>query len=67
MAQHTLTLRVLENRIKVLGDSTYIGWYALREDAELIRIIVNGATSEEIQEHLKVTYPEYFEEEDGLV
>lgn len=67
MAQHTLTLRVLEDRIKHLGDSSYIGWYTLRDDAELIRLIVNGASKEDIQEHLKVTYPEYFEEEDGLV
>jgi hypothetical protein len=64
MATHELTLQVLESRIKALGDRTYIGWYALRDDAELIRLIVNKATSDEIEEHLKVTYPEYFDEEE---
>jgi hypothetical protein len=60
-----ITLQVLENRIKVMGDSSYIGWYTLRDDAELIRLIVNQASREDIQEHLKVTYPEYFEEEEN--
>ena len=59
-----ITLQVLENRIKHLGDSTYIGWYTLRDDAELIRLIVNEATKDAIEEHLKVTYPEYFEDEE---
>lgn len=65
MALHTLTLQVLENRIKNLGDRTYISWYALRDDAELIRLIVNEASSDDITEHLKVTYPDYFEEEEA--
>jgi hypothetical protein len=59
-----ITLQFLEDRIKRLGDSSYIGWYTLRDDAQLIRLIVNEASREEIQEHLKVTYPEYFEEEE---
>lgn len=59
-----ITLQVLENRIKHLGDSNYIGWYTLRDDAKLIRLIVNEASREDITEHLKVTYPEYFEEEE---
>lgn len=58
-----VTLQTLETRIKNLGDSTYIGWYTLRDDAELIRLIVNGASKEDITEHLTVTYPEYFEED----
>jgi hypothetical protein len=61
----TLTLQMLENRIKHLGDSSSIGWYSLRDDAELIQLLVNGATKDEINEHLMVTYPDYFEEGDN--
>ena len=57
-----ITLQVLETLIKNLGDSSSIGWYTLRDDAELIRLIVNGATKADIAEHLKETYPDYFED-----
>ena len=57
-----ITLEVLERKLKNLMDSAYLPWRTLTNDAELIRLIVNGASNYETMEHLRDTYPDYFDE-----
>lgn len=40
----------------------YISYYSLREDGDFIKLLVNGATKDELMSHLQETYPENFEE-----
>jgi len=59
-----ITLEVLERRLINLSDIYTISWYNLKNDAGLIKLIVNGADKNKIEEYLEDAYPDYFDEED---
>jgi hypothetical protein len=61
----TMTLEELERAITRWGDITYLGVYTLRKDGEFIKMVVNGATKQDIEDYLRDEYPDHFEEEDG--
>lgn len=60
-----MTLEELERAITRWGDITYLGVYTLRKDGEFIKMVVNGATKQDIEDYLRDEYPDHFEEEDG--
>jgi hypothetical protein len=59
-----ITLEVLERRLINLSDIYTISWYNLKNDAGLIKLVVNGADKNKIEEYLEDAYPDYFDEED---
>jgi hypothetical protein len=61
----TMTLEELERAITRWGDITYLGVYTLRKDGAFIKMVVNGATKQDIEDYLRDEYPDHFEEEDG--
>jgi hypothetical protein len=58
-----ITLAVLEQRLINLMNKFGPSWYALRDDAGLIRLVVNEASPAEIEEYLREGYAEYFEDD----
>jgi len=60
-----MTLEELERAITRWGDITYLGVYTLRKDGEFIKMVVNGAPKQDIEDYLRDEYPDHFEEEDG--
>jgi len=60
-----MTLEELERAITRWGDITYLGVYTLRKDGAFIKMVVNGASRDDIDEYLREEYPDHFEEEDG--
>jgi hypothetical protein len=60
-----MTLEELERAITRWGDITYLGVYTLRKDGEFIKMVVNGASKQDIEDYLRDEYPDHFEEEDG--
>lgn len=58
-----ITLSVLEQRLINLMNAYGPSWYALRDDAGLIRLVVNEASPAEIEQYLNEEYPEYFGDE----
>ena len=60
-----MTLEELERAITRWGDITYLGVYTLRKDGGFIKMVVNGASRDDIDEYLRDEYPDHFEEEDG--
>jgi hypothetical protein len=60
-----MTLAELEQAITRWGDYNYIGVYALRKDSDFIKMVVNGATRQDIEDYLRDEYPDHFDEEDG--
>lgn len=59
-----MTLEQLDGALQRWGDYPYyISYYALREDTEFIRLLVNGATKDELLAHLRSEYPDHFDEE----
>lgn len=60
-----MTLEELERAITRWGDITYLGVYTLRKDGAFIKMVVNGATKQDIEDYLRDEYPDHFEEEDG--
>lgn len=59
-----MTLEELERAITRWGDSTYLGVYTLRKDGGFIKMVVNGASRDDIEEYLRAEYAEHFAEED---
>lgn len=59
-----MTLEELERAITRWGDSTYLGVYTLRKDGGFIKMVVNGASQDDIEEYLRDEYAEHFAEED---
>ena len=59
-----ITLEVLERRLINLSGIYTISWYNLKNDAGLIKLVVNGADKNKIEEYLEDAYPDYFDEED---
>ena len=59
-----MTLEELERAITRWGDSTYLGVYTLRKDGGFIKMVVNGASRDDIEEYLRDEYAEHFAEED---
>jgi len=60
-----MTLEELERAITRWGDITYLGVYTLRKDGAFIKMVVNGASKQDIEDYLRDEYPDHFEEEDG--
>jgi hypothetical protein len=60
-----MTLEELERAVTRWGDITYLGVYTLRKDGAFIKMVVNGASRDDIDEYLREEYPDHFEEEDG--
>jgi hypothetical protein len=60
-----MTLEELERAITRWGDITYLGVYTLRKDGAFIKMVVNGAPKQDIEDYLRDEYPDHFEEEDG--
>jgi hypothetical protein len=54
----------LENRIKSWSGITGVSWYALSDDEDFIKSLVNNASHDSIKAYLTENYPEYFEEEE---
>jgi hypothetical protein len=40
----------------------FISYYSLREDGDFIKLLVNGATKDDLMSYLLHAYPENFEE-----
>jgi hypothetical protein len=59
-----MTLEELERAITRWGDITYLGVYTLRKDGAFIKMVVNGASKQDIEDYLRDEYPDHFEEED---
>lgn len=59
-----MTLDELDSAITRWGDISYLGVYTLRKDGEFIKMLVNDATNEELWEHLRYEYPDYFDPEE---
>jgi len=57
-----MTLDELDQALDNLSRRTEISIYALRRDSELIKLLVNDATKEELKEYLREEYPDYFED-----
>ncbi|CAB4137357.1 hypothetical protein UFOVP325_33 [uncultured Caudovirales phage] len=58
-----MTLDQLDRALARWSDyPNYISYYSLREDEDFIKLLVNGATNDELLEHLQSTYPDHFEE-----
>lgn len=60
-----MTLEELERAVTRWGDITYLGVYTLRKDGAFIKMVVNGASRDDIDEYLREEYPDHFEDEDG--
>jgi hypothetical protein len=60
-----MTLEELERAITRWGDITYLGVYTLRKDGAFIKMVVNGASKQDIEDYLRDEYPDHFEDEDG--
>jgi hypothetical protein len=59
-----MTLDQLDKALSRWSDyPNYISYYALREDEGFIKLLVNGATKDELLDYLREEYPDHFESE----
>ena len=57
-----MTLAQLEAKLHHFALIFDLSVYELRKDEELIKLLVNDATKEELKEYLREEYPDYFED-----
>lgn len=54
-----MTLKQLEDALDNLSRVTDTSWYALKEDSELIRMLVNDEPRSDINEYINNTYGDW--------